>query len=57
MDDKDLRLKQAAKIFLKYMLDQAFFDLGSDQANADFKRFITRLNNPKSRQRSIDTLD
>lgn len=44
MDDKDIRLKQAAKIYLKYILEQAFFDLGSDQANADFKRFIKHIN-------------
>ena len=52
MHDKDLRLKQAAKILLKHMLEQAFFDLGSDQANADFKRLIKRINNPKSMKRS-----
>ena len=51
MDDKDIRLKQAAKIYLKYMLEQAFIDLGSEQANADFKQFIKRINSPKSMKR------
>lgn len=48
MDDKNIRLKQAAKIYLKYLLEQAFFDLGNDQANADFKRFIEHINRPKN---------
>lgn len=47
MDEKDIRLKQAGKIFLKYMLEQVFIDLGSDKANADFKRFIHHINRPE----------
>lgn len=51
MDDKDIRLKEAAKIFLKHMLEQAFIDLGSEEENAEFKRFIKRINSPKSIKR------
>lgn len=51
MDDKDIRLKQAAKIYLKYMLEQVFIDLGNEEENADFKRFIKRVNSPKSTKR------
>ncbi len=48
MEDKDIRLKQAAKIYLKYVLEQVFFDLGSNQANADFKRFLSHINKTQS---------
>ena len=46
MDSNNMRRKQAAKIFLKYVLEQAFIDLGSDNINADFKRFVKNINSP-----------
>lgn len=48
MDSNNMRRKQAAKIFLKYMLEQVFIDLGNDKANADFKRFVKHINRSES---------
>ena len=42
--NNNMRRKQAAKIYLKYLLEQVLIDLGSDNINADFKRFVKNIN-------------